>query len=89
MCDNEWDSNDATVVCKQLGYAGYNAFAAINNYGPVSGPIWFDDLVCTSSDTSLFNCSYSTATSDCTHDNDVALRSCYCEFHIILWFDLL
>ena len=37
----DWDINDATVVCRQLGYSA-GAEVALKNgvYGLVSGPVW-------------------------------------------------
>ena len=41
VCDDNWDINDARVVCRQLGFA--TALAAIwdGSYGPGTGPILF------------------------------------------------
>ena len=81
VCDDGWDSVDATVVCKQLGYAYtgsehkycfmqfgyfplscfiygtggtpyYSAF-----FGVGIGPIYLDDVACTSSASQLLECS--------------------------------
>ena len=81
VCDDSWDTTDATVVCKQLGYAytgseckccsvhvsensklplfcdagGIPYTNAV--FGAGTGPIFLDDVVCTSSDSQLLECS--------------------------------
>ena len=52
VCDDGWDDNDATVVCKQLGYVSGTAYCCAN-WGASSGQIWLDDVGCTGSESAL------------------------------------
>ena len=52
-----WDINDATVVCRQLGYqAGAEVALANGVYGPVSGLVWITNLRCSGSETDVMSC---------------------------------
>ena len=57
ISSSNWDINDATVVCRQLGYSA-GAEVALKNgvYGPVSGPVWITNLQCTGSETNVMEC---------------------------------
>ena len=54
---DNWDMNDAMVVCRQLGYQA-GAEAALKNgvYGPVIGPVWLTNLQCIGSETNVLEC---------------------------------
>ena len=54
-----WDLNDATVVCRQLGYKA-GAEAALKNrvYGPFIGPIWLTNLQCIGNEKSMMECTH-------------------------------
>ncbi|NWY02878.1 DMBT1 protein, partial [Nothoprocta ornata] len=56
VCHNNWDLNDAQVVCRQLG-CGY-AIAAPGNasFGQGSGKIYLENVQCTGREASLFQC---------------------------------
>ena len=54
VCSSGWDLQDATVICWQLGYG--RAVAAHVAYGGGSGPIWYNDVTCSGSETSLTQC---------------------------------
>ena len=71
ICDDSWGTNDAQVVCRQLGYSTSNATAFNNAYfGQGTGPIHLDDLSCVES--SLFSCTYS-STHNCVHSEDAGV----------------
>ena len=54
-----WDIDDATVVCRQLGYpAGAEAALKTVVYGLVRGPVWLTNLQCTGSEASVIRCAY-------------------------------
>ena len=104
VCDHYWDSTDATVVCKQLGYAFtgskhclYIVFiftslclqclyaggrAYINaHFGAGSGPIFLDDVQCTSSASQLLECPTRKILShNCLHSDDAGV-GCEGMFH--------
>ena len=98
VCDDSWDSVDATVVCRQLGYAYtgskcknllicnehllyiYSACSAggvvYSNafFGAGTGPIYLDDVACTSSSTQLLECSSRPIlTHNCLHSADAGV----------------
>ncbi|XP_019856574.1 PREDICTED: deleted in malignant brain tumors 1 protein-like isoform X12 [Amphimedon queenslandica] len=76
VCDDYWDSNDATVVCKQLGYSysGYGIAYSSAHFGAGSGKIWMDDVACSSSYNKLINCPSSIlGTSNCGHSDDAGV----------------
>ena len=58
ICNDDWDINDARVVCRQLGY---NYAAGVLQRSPVpdgSGPIWLRNVRCTGSEQRLIDCHY-------------------------------
>ena len=73
MCDNYWDTADAQVVCRQLGYPKGNATAFGRAYfGRGSGFIHMNNVACVGIEYSLFNCSYNTYW--CSHSQDAGVR---------------
>ena len=81
VCDDSWDINDATVVCRQLGYQGA-AFAHQSAYfGQGLGRILLDNLQCTGTETSLFRCTHNGLYNhNCVHGEDAGVT---CELYSI------
>ena len=70
MCDDLWDDNDATVICKQLGYSRGSARVSAY-FGEGSGLILLDNVNCNGRESSIFLCSYRTfGEHDCKHHED-------------------
>ena len=60
MCDDFWDTADAQVVCRQLGYPTSNAVAfGSAHFGQGNGSIYLIDVDCLGNESTLFNCNYS------------------------------
>ena len=57
VCEDQWDENDAAVVCSSLGLVG-GVPMKYRWFGAGSGPIWMDDVNCTGSEASLKACSH-------------------------------
>ena len=58
VCDDEWDIKDANVVCRMLGYSSAEAFFEDEEFGhaPSRDRFVLDDLHCTGSESSIFDC---------------------------------
>ncbi|KAK3089728.1 hypothetical protein FSP39_005947 [Pinctada imbricata] len=73
VCDDNWDDNDAKVVCRQLGYRGGIAQSQAR-YGQGSGEIFMDDINCNGSETSLFDCHFpGLGKHNCEHREDAGV----------------
>ena len=73
VCDDLWDDNDATVICKQLGYS--RGTAKVSAYfGEGSGLILLDDVNCNGGESSMFECSHRNfGEHDCKHNEDAGV----------------
>ena len=56
ICDDTWNTKNARVVCRQLGYLDAARTLERGQVSPGSGPIWLDNVVCTGREQSLENC---------------------------------
>ncbi|XP_064196959.1 T-cell differentiation antigen CD6-like isoform X1 [Anguilla rostrata] len=73
VCDDDWDLEDASVVCRQLGCG--SAFRVTGEggvFGVGSGPIFLDKVNCTGSESNLWDCP-AQRRPNCTHKQDAGV----------------
>uniref|UniRef100_A0A8C7DYM3 Soluble scavenger receptor cysteine-rich domain-containing protein SSC5D n=1 Tax=Naja naja TaxID=35670 RepID=A0A8C7DYM3_NAJNA len=74
ICDDDWDIDDAKVVCQYLGCGNALSAPRGSRYGPGAGPIWLDGVNCTGSETAISKCPAKTwGEHDCTHSEDAGV----------------
>ena len=75
VCDDGWDITDANVVCQQLNYSRAISAPGDAYFGAGSGPIYYDDVVCTGTETRLADCQHDgVGIHNCYHDEDAGVR---------------
>lgn len=75
VCDDLWDVSDAQVACRQLGYPTDGAIAySFAHFGQGTGEIYLDNLGCTGTEDSLFDCqSNGFGNHNCRHTEDAGV----------------
>uniref|UniRef100_A0A8C3EZ53 SRCR domain-containing protein n=1 Tax=Chrysemys picta bellii TaxID=8478 RepID=A0A8C3EZ53_CHRPI len=80
VCDNNWDMEDAEVVCKQLGCGAAVSAPGLAHFGPGYGPIWLDNVACHGIESTLWHCgNMEWKLQNCFHDWDAGVT---CSGHI-------
>ncbi|XP_019616329.1 PREDICTED: deleted in malignant brain tumors 1 protein-like [Branchiostoma belcheri] len=78
ICDDNWDINDAKVVCRQLGYEDAITAYSHAEYGEGTGPILMDSVACTGPEPQLAACAHEGwAVHDCKHEEDAGVGCLY------------
>ena len=70
VCDDDWNINDAMVVCRQIGCGQALSALTRAHFGAGSGDIWLDDFHCTGSESELTLCARDSG--DCSEDGEDA-----------------
>ncbi|XP_022086813.1 neurotrypsin-like [Acanthaster planci] len=74
ICDNDWDINDAAVVCRVLGFSGAQAAKSGAYFGQGSGPVHMDGVACTGSEGNFGDCPSSCwEEPQCSHNQDAGV----------------
>ena len=73
VCDQGWDINDATVLCRQLGYSRAVEAKRSAYYGVGSGKLWMDVFRCRGNETELQHCPMSLWKFGCDHSEDAGV----------------
>ncbi|VDI02394.1 Hypothetical predicted protein [Mytilus galloprovincialis] len=73
VCNDGFDYNDASVVCRQLGSSSWTNVKFYTS-GDGMGQISLTDLACFGNESALINCGHSSSTFiNCDHDKDVGV----------------
>ncbi|XP_078101049.1 uromodulin-like isoform X2 [Sander vitreus] len=74
VCDDNWDINDAKVVCRQLRCGPVQSATSSAYFGQGTGPIWMDQVSCTGSESLLSECGHrGFGTHSCNHGEDAGV----------------
>ena len=74
VCDDYFQSRDADVVCRTMGYEEYQSRHLRAHFGEGTGPIWLDNLRCASSFTHINECTpLNWGRHNCNHDEDAGV----------------
>ncbi|XP_030845075.1 deleted in malignant brain tumors 1 protein isoform X2 [Strongylocentrotus purpuratus] len=74
ICDDDWDINDASVVCRMLGFQGASGAPGSAQFGQGTGPIQLDDVGCSGDEQTIFDCAYPAfGVHNCGHYEDAGV----------------
>ena len=74
VCHDGWYLTDAHVACRQLGYRRATRVYWNAYFGQGSGPIHYDNVACTGSETRLADCSHNgIGVHNCGHGKDAGV----------------
>ena len=76
VCDDSWDDDDASVVCRQLEFSSPERAVAVTRarFGEGPGPIFLDEVRCAGTESRLVDCpSNSIGHEDCSHSEDAGV----------------
>nr|XP_020494567.1 scavenger receptor cysteine-rich type 1 protein M130-like [Labrus bergylta] len=71
VCDDEWEMQNADVVCKQLGCGHAVSAPTSAHFGRGSGPIWLDNVNCNGDESAITQCQHpGFGENNCGHGED-------------------
>ena len=74
VCDNSWHTQDANVVCRQLGFESVQRLSYRAGFGEGTGPIWIDRIRCSGNEASILECAHNGwGIHNCRHREDAGV----------------
>lgn len=74
VCNNGWDMDEVSVICRQLGCPTVIKATGWNNFSAGSGRIWMDHVSCRGNESALWNCKHDGwGKHNCTHQQDAGV----------------
>ncbi|XP_071836544.1 scavenger receptor cysteine-rich domain-containing protein DMBT1-like [Apostichopus japonicus] len=75
ICDDGWDDNHASVICRQLGYSNIGRATGRTTFGEGSGPIWLNEMSCSGLESNIYHCGrLEWGNHNCGHHKDAGVR---------------
>ncbi|XP_069016847.1 lysyl oxidase homolog 3B isoform X2 [Embiotoca jacksoni] len=75
VCDDRWNLQSASVVCRELGFGSAKEALTGARMGQGMGPIYMNEVKCLGQEKSVWSCPFKNITSeDCQHMEDAAVR---------------
>ena len=74
VCDEDWDIEDADVVCRQLNYGYAESAPTSSFYGLSFNDIWEVSIQCNGDESTLQSCNYMNVTTFCHSGEEAGAR---------------